>query len=135
MTNVRPANQSVMEQKSTQLSQVRIGEQLFQVEVADNDVRRQMGLMWRESLSENGGMLFVFQQEFKHSFWMKNTLIPLDLIWISADMQVVDFQTAEPCPANVSDCPSFAPKEKALFVLEVDAGAFLGKVGDFVEIR
>jgi len=53
-------------------------------------------------------MIFIFQEEKKHSFWMKNTLIPLDIIWIDYNGKIVDIQTAKPCETAI--CPNYDPK-------------------------
>ena len=66
-------------------------------EVADSPDEWQKGLMYRESLAENSGMLFVFPEEAERSFWMKNTKIPLDAIFVSANLTVVNVRTMEPC--------------------------------------
>ena len=114
------------------LAEITIGEQVFQAEIADTNESRQRGLMFREKLKENTGMIFIFDYEGKHSFWMKNTLIPLDLIWISTDKKVVYIQTLQPCKSD--PCPSYKPEIDSKYVLEVDAGKFRGILGDSVEI-
>ena len=75
--------------------------------------------MHRESLDEKSGMLFVFPEDGRYGFWMKNTLIPLDIIWIDNDQRVVDIQTAQPCTAE--PCPSYTPSGDARYVLEINA--------------
>ncbi len=76
--------------------------------------------MFRKSLSRKRGMLFVFDQENKYSFWMKNMNIVLDFIWISKDLRIVDIMTdIKPC---VDTCDNLIPKEKVQYVLEVNAG-------------
>jgi len=110
---------------------VQIGEQSWNVEVAKTQEQRQQGLMLRESLDERSGMFFVFEEADFHVFWMKNTLIPLDVIWISGDKKVIDVQTLQPCESE--ECPSFRPAEKAKYVLEVRVGEFEGNVGDIME--
>jgi uncharacterized membrane protein (UPF0127 family) len=106
----------------------------IKVEVADNDLERQQGLMYREELCNNCGMLFVFNQEGIYSFWMKNTLIPLDMIFINSEMEVVDILHALPCEKEI--CESYFPKEKALYVLEVNYGMFDESiVGEKVEMK
>ncbi|MEK6847456.1 MAG: DUF192 domain-containing protein, partial [Nanoarchaeota archaeon] len=61
----------------------------FEVEVVADDASRTRGLMFREELDEKAGMLFVWEEEGVYSFWMKDTLIPLDMIWINAEKEVV----------------------------------------------
>jgi uncharacterized membrane protein (UPF0127 family) len=65
-------------------------------------------------------MLFVFEKEALYPFWMKNTLIPLDMIWIDVQGKVIDIQTANPCTTDT--CQDYIPSAKALYVLELNAG-------------
>ncbi len=102
--------------------------QNFEVEVATTPQQRTQGLMHRTNLPKNHGMLFIFETEDLYGFWMKNTHIPLDIVWISQDKTVVDIQTVPPC--TTESCPTFTPKQKAQYVLEVNAHEFTGKVGD-----
>jgi len=89
-------------------------------EIADDNFKRQQGLMFRKSLPENEGMLFVFDEEQRYSFWMKNMFIPLDFIWISKDKRIIDIMTdVKPC---VDACDNLIPKEKVKYVLEVNSG-------------
>ena len=64
-------------------------EYCFAVELAISPEERSRGLMFRESLDQDKGMLFIFEKEEKHAFWMKNTLIPLDIIWIDHNKEVI----------------------------------------------
>lgn len=94
----------------------------FQVEIAQTDEERQQWLMYRESLDEDRWMLFVFPNEWIHSFWMKNTLIPLDMIRINKvdwENRVVDIKTAQPC--ITSDCEIYLPDWISKYVLEINA--------------
>lgn len=106
------------------------------VEVADTNEERSQGLMYRESLPENAGMLFIFNEEAPRTFWMKNTLIPLDIIFIGADMVVDQVTTAQPCATE--QCPIYPSVQPAQYVVEVNAG-FAHEhgiaAGDTVEIR
>ena len=90
-------------------------------EIADNMLKRMRGLMFRTSLGENEGMLFVFGQESYSSFWMMNTTIPLDAIHFDANGTVVDVIRMDPCKSLVS-CPTYTPKAKSKYVLEVNQG-------------
>ena len=76
-------------------------------------------------------LLFIFPQEQPLNFWMKNTLIPLDMIWINAEKTIVDIQAAEPC--KVEKCPIYSGKVPAQYVLELNQGVLRGQVGDRVE--
>jgi uncharacterized membrane protein (UPF0127 family) len=76
--------------------------------------------MFRETLAEEMGMLFIFDQEDFHSFRMKNTLIPLDMVRLNSNLQIMDIQQAEPCKTD--DCPSYLPSSKAQYVLELNQG-------------
>ncbi len=92
----------------------------IEAEIAYTDETRQRGLMFRESLPSDSGMLFIFPYVDQHSFWMKNTLIPLDLIWLNERKEVVYFATAVPCTSD--PCDSYAPMQKSKYVLEVNGG-------------
>jgi uncharacterized membrane protein (UPF0127 family) len=79
------------------------------------------GLMFRESLPPNEGMLFVFERSGFYPFWMKNTLIPLDIIWLDEEWRIVSIaESAPPCRAD--PCPTYPPGGNARYVVEVNAG-------------
>jgi len=91
-----------------------------QAEIARSEGERARGLMFRETLGPAEGMFFVFDQQLRHSFWMKNMNFPLDLIWINQDKVIVDItRDAQPCAGS---CESLAPVDAAKYVLEVNAG-------------
>ena len=90
------------------------------VELADDEEERREGLMYRQSLEENSGMLFLYESERELSFWMKNTFIPLDIIFINSDFEIVDIHHAVPCRAD--PCPQYVSKLPAQYVLEVNGG-------------
>ncbi|QLE01936.1 DUF192 domain-containing protein [Galbibacter sp. BG1] len=88
------------------------------IEIADNEYERQTGLMYRTSMDKNQGMLFVFPDEKPRFFYMKNTDIPLDIIYIDSQMKIVSMvKNAQ--PRNESSLPS---KKPAQYVLELNAG-------------
>lgn len=92
----------------------------FTVELAITPEEKAQGLMFIEELDENSGMLFIFDEEDYYPFWMKNTLIPLDLIWIDENYRVVHiYENAQPCDDT---CKIIQPNEKAKYVLEINAG-------------
>ncbi len=97
------------------------------VEIVQTPEERERGLQQRESLAPHAGMLFIFTQSGRHGFWMKETLIPLDMLWINERQEVVHIQNnAVPCPDG--RCEIYSPPRKALYVLEVNAG-FAEKYG------
>ena len=91
------------------------------VEVAADDENRAQGLMYRDHLAEDRGMIFVFPQMGEYAFWMKNTIIPLDMIWIDESRKVVHVAHDVP-PCQADPCPSYPPGANAKYVLEVGAG-------------
>ena len=101
-----------------QSSRVCCSEQCFTIELAITPAERQQGLMYRESLPKTAGMLFIFEQEEYHDFRMKNTLIPLDMIRINAEMEIIDIQEAIPCKADL--CTSYSPEKASTYVLEIN---------------
>ena len=101
------------------------------IQIANTDFDRQLGLMFRKSMSENQGMLFIFPQASVQSFWMRNTYISLDMIFVNADMKII---TIHKNTKILSD-QSYQSTGRAEYVIEVDAGfsdKFNIKVGDRV---
>jgi len=94
-----------------------------QVEVADTDQSRVMGLMNRKSVPEGTGMLFVFDRDQVLTFWMKNTLVPLSIAYISSDGRIVDILDMEP-----ESLKPVASSRSVRYALEVPQGYF-SKVG------
>ena len=89
------------------------------VEIADDNEERMKGLMFRQSLDYKEGTLFIFENEDYHTFWMKNTLIPLDMIFIDKNLEIVDIKNAVPC--ETEPCLIYKPSKPAKYVLEVNA--------------
>ena len=120
------------------LALVRIGALAVQAEVPEGEAFY-LGLGGRQSLPDDRGMLFVFPEAGRHAFWMKDMLIPIDIIWISAEGRVVDVQTAQPEP-GVADpqLKRYIPSGEAKYVLEVRAGLAAEKgvrAGDEAQIE
>ena len=88
------------------------------IEIAADDYSRERGLMWRKSMEELQGMLFIMDNETEQTFWMLNTYIPLDLIFLNKDQQIVSIKPNN-ATNNLSGITSDVP---ALYVLEVNAG-------------
>ena len=108
-----------------------------QVEIAADDENRAQGLMYRDHLRPGTGMLFLFAQEGEYPFWMKNTRIPLDMIWIDSNHRIAAIHHDVP-PCQIDDCPSYPPNAKARYVLEVAGGVARQhglKVGDILRFE
>jgi uncharacterized membrane protein (UPF0127 family) len=93
------------------------GDRPFQIEIADDDGEREAGLMFRQTMPDDRGMLFVFPQTESVGFWMKNTPMPLDLLFIGQDGRIKAIRQGEPQSEAV-----IAPNEPVRFVLELKAG-------------
>lgn len=111
-----------------------IGSEKFTVEIADTLEKQMLGLMFRKSIPDDFGMLFVHDDEDIRSMWMKNTLIRLDLIFLDKNRQVVDmFINVPPCKAD--PCDSYISRKPAQYVLELrgNRASELGlKMGDVI---
>ncbi len=118
---IRDAN--VVAQPLLTTREMRIGEQaLINVEIADTPEKRRRGLSGREYLAPNTGMLFTFQKEDKHTFWMKEMHFPLDVLWIREGIVVAIEQNISP-PKTLYETPqTFASPKPVDMVLEVHAG-------------
>lgn len=94
------------------------------VELAGTPEEHSRGLMGREYLAPDGGMLFIFDGDSLRSFWMKDTLIPLDMIFINSSLDIVHIEEdAPPCTASCScQCPRYSSGQPARYVLEANAG-------------
>ncbi|MFH0851781.1 MAG: DUF192 domain-containing protein [Candidatus Peregrinibacteria bacterium] len=97
-------------------------------ELARTSLEQRRGLMGRTFLADGSGMLFLFQESAVRSFWMKDTLIPLDIIFFDNAGNFVSQTTMIPCPAEGEMCPATFSEGPARFALEVPAG-FMQKAG------
>ncbi len=103
---------------------LKIGDHLITVEIADTDDRRAYGLMFRQSLAKDNGMLFVFEDEEKRSFWMKNTLIPLSIAYFGADHALNEIIDMQPAVMGATRPKTYPSRTKAKYALEMDLGWF-----------
>lgn len=104
----------------------------FDIEIADDEYQRQTGLMYRKSMQDNQAMLFIFDDVDYRSFYMKNTYIPLDIIYLDAQGKLTSVQDRAE-PMNETSLPSKAPSK---YVLEINAGLtekFDLRIGDRIE--
>ena len=94
---------------------------VYSVELARTPEEQAQGLMFRESLPLKTGMLFLFSDAAPHQFWMKNTMIPLDIVWLDASGRVL-FVSADTPPCRADPCPNYGPELPAPLVLEIAGG-------------
>jgi uncharacterized protein len=96
-----------------------VGGHQFYVDLADTDEERRQGLSGRESLSETDAMLFVFDADGRYSFWMKDMLIPIDMIWLDSGKRIVHIERNVPAESYPQ---TYGPSSPTRYVLEVQAG-------------
>jgi uncharacterized membrane protein (UPF0127 family) len=111
--------------------------QRFTVELAETSDKQALGMMFRDHLEDDHGMLFLFPVESRRSFWMKNTRIPLDIFYFDASRQLLNVaENARPCRSR--SCPRYLSEGPAKYVLELNGGkaAELGVLpGDVLELH
>ena len=109
----------------------------IEVEIARTEVEYAKGLQSRINLDKDKGMLFVFKKSDRQAFWMKDTLIPLDMMWLDYARRIVYIEhDVQPCVKD--PCPSYQTDKDALYVLEVNAGYTSRRninIGDVVEFK
>ncbi len=122
----------------TNQHRVTINDISFAVELADDDNSRALGLMYRKQMDDGEGMLFIFPDSQMRAFWMKNTLIPLDILYFDANKKIVSIsENTPPCKNTSSRCPNYPSKKPTKYVLEINAGLsekYGFKAGDEIEI-
>src|SRR5688500_6564703 len=95
----------------------------IKAEIADTTEKRAKGLMYRDSLAKDRGMLFTFAEPQLWTFWMKNTRIPLDIIWMDGKKRIVHIERNVPTCSRTDDGgPQYQPNDNAMYVLELAAG-------------
>ncbi len=111
--------------------------QRFMVELAETQEKQALGLMFRDSLPADHGMLFIFPGESRRSFWMKNTRIALDILYFNSDLELVSMaEDARPC--RTRNCPGYPSEGPAKYVLELNSGKaaeLAVKAGDVLELH
>lgn len=111
---------------------MQIGTQTYELEIANTDADRQKGLMDRETLPTGRGMIFVFAKEAPRSFWMKNVVFPLDIIFLDATGRVVDVKRM--LPLDLRSVSSARPAKYAIELAAGQASASGVKIGDVLVI-
>jgi uncharacterized membrane protein (UPF0127 family) len=94
---------------------------VLQAEVMVSDEDRAMGLMFRPSLPQDHGMIFVFETPDFHGIWMKNCKFPIDIVWLDESRHVVHVAESVP-PCRAEPCPVYQPLRRASYVIELNAG-------------
>ncbi len=101
---------------------IRFKKKTFKVEIADSFFKIAKGLMDHKSIPKNGGMLFIFSSEGRHSFWMLNMKFKIDIIWLDYQGRVVHvWKEAEPCK-SIFSCRTEKPTKDSRYVVELRAG-------------
>lgn len=101
---------------------VELNGKVYVLEVADNDLRRRQGLMYRTTLEKDHGMLFVYKRTGRHGIWMKNTLLPLTVLWLDEQAQIVDKKLLKPCKSW--PCPVYGADNRSRYIVELHAHAY-----------
>lgn len=92
----------------------------FTAEIADNIVEQTLGLMFRKNLAPDRAMLFIYDEPGGRSFWMKNTRIPLDIVFIDEGGRITNIEEAQPCSSR--PCARYISQGRAKYVLEINQG-------------
>lgn len=113
-----------------------VGGKRYYLQIADDPQERRQGLMFVESMPDNEGMLFIFRSMEPRAFWMLNTRIPLDILYLDDELRIVAWSLNTP-PCRTRNCPNYPSGRPAQYVLEVNAGEMeaLGvAIGDLVMV-
>ena len=108
--------------------QLYIGGKSFRLEIADTPKRRKQGLMFRPELSIRGGMVFVYAQSGDYRIWMKNTRIPLTVVWVDDKATVIGIKKLRPC--RQVNCPSYGVQSASKYIIEFNVNFDDLKPGD-----
>ena len=103
----------------------------YSIEIAKTSKQRSQGLMFRESLDIRQGMLFVYPRSGNHRIWMKNTLIPLSVIWLDDNETVIEVKILPPC--KLDPCPSYGVSKPAKYIIELSSEVMGVKSGDIIK--
>ena len=107
----------LMAQETFERVSLTLNGKLYQIEIADTPARQSQGLMFREALADDAGMLFYYRRPTGLYIWMKNTLIPLTVLWLDQDARVIHRELLQPCRSD--PCPVYGPDRPASYVLEL----------------
>lgn len=116
---------------------IQIGSKKITVEIAKSRAQHEHGLMFRDHLAADSGMLFIFDEEMPLSFWMKNTYIDLSIAYIGKDKKIVDILDMKSTTSIETNYPSYPSSKPAMYALEMNKGWFAKnqiKVGDLLKL-
>ncbi len=123
-----PEEETISGNDSYQRVNITVNEQVLFADVSTTNEQRTKGLTVKDALAENEAMLFVFDNEAKHRFWMKDMKFPIDIMWIGSDKTVIDIENSvQPCSYGLL-CSTYEPEGDSLYVLET-AGGFAQRYG------
>jgi uncharacterized protein len=131
---VAPATASKPSGQQGNLHKLYVDSSTVWIEIADNEATRQQGLMWREAMPPDQGMLFVFPAAERQSFWMRNTYLPLDIAFIDANWKITDIHHMQP----LIDTVYYNSSVPVPYALEVNQGWFAKhkvQVGDKIRLE
>ena len=118
--NYNTEEKDELELPKEEMNLVRIKDKAIIVEIANSQAEHRIGLMNHNELEKDHGMLFIFEEEKIHSFWMKNMKFSIDIIWIDSNEYIVHIEKdLQPCE---DDCVIYAPEKESKYVLEVESG-------------
>jgi uncharacterized membrane protein (UPF0127 family) len=129
--NSKPKPNAPAPQKLDEITMT-LGGKPFQIEIADDEPEQQMGLMFRDSMPADHGMIFVFPEEEHRGFWMKNTRIPLDILYLDSQGTIVSIKSMK--PYDLTEVPSDKPAQFAIELNEGMARSLKLKTGDKIAI-
>lgn len=119
-------------------AQIQVAHKKIQVEIAQTPQQHQRGLMYREKLDQDGGMLFIFEKEDELSFWMKNTYVDLSIAYIDKNKKIVDIQEMKATSKmQIVEPPTYPSLKPAQYALEMNQGWFKKnkiKIGDKITL-
>lgn len=103
----------------------------YSLEIASTQAQRRHGLMYRSFLEDRKGMVFIYPQVGDHYIWMKNTRIPLTVVWVDANAVVIGIKNLRPCITD--PCPSYGVRQASKYIIELNSGKHGVQVGDRIE--
>ncbi len=115
---------------------LKIGSTTLNIQIADTDSERELGLSYRESLASTTGLLFIFEIPGQYGFWMKDMNFPIDMAWLDENKKIIHIETNVSPETYVKNKKVFFPPAKSLYVLETAANWFQNskiKIGDIAE--